>query len=89
MRVGLNALHLVPRETGGGELYVRRLVPALLEAGREVVLYAHPENRFWDGLRDRVRIVAARDESELPDLPPIEEPAGTESEPELAAEPGA
>ena len=26
------SLHLVPRETGGGELYVRRLVPALLEA---------------------------------------------------------
>lgn len=38
MRVGLNVLHLVPRETGGGELYVRRLVPALLEAGRELEL---------------------------------------------------
>ncbi len=36
MRVGLNVLHLVPRETGGGELYVRRLVPALLEAGRDL-----------------------------------------------------
>lgn len=30
MRVGLNLLHLVPRETGGGELYARRLIPALL-----------------------------------------------------------
>lgn len=32
MRVGLNMLHLVPGETGGSELYARRLVPALLEA---------------------------------------------------------
>jgi glycosyltransferase involved in cell wall biosynthesis len=38
VRVGLNVLHLVPRETGGGELYVRRLIPALLEAGRELEL---------------------------------------------------
>ena len=45
MRVGLNALHLVPRETGGGELYVRRLVPALLGAGRdlELVVFAGDE----------------------------------------------
>ena len=33
MRVGLNMLHLVPGETGGSELYARRLVPALLDAG--------------------------------------------------------
>lgn len=32
MRVALNLLHLVPSETGGSELYARRLVPALLEA---------------------------------------------------------
>jgi len=38
VRVGLNVLHLVPRETGGGELYVRRLVPALLEAGDDLQL---------------------------------------------------
>ena len=38
MRVGLNVLHLVPRETGGGELYVRRLVPALLEASQDLEL---------------------------------------------------
>ena len=45
MRVGLNALHLVPRETGGGELYVRRLAPALLEAARdlELVVFAGHE----------------------------------------------
>src|SRR5438094_377632 len=45
VRVGLNVLHLVPRETGGGELYVRRLVPALLEAGGdlELVVFAGDE----------------------------------------------
>ena len=31
-RVGLNLLHLVPGETGGAEVYARRLIPALLEA---------------------------------------------------------
>lgn len=31
-RVGLNLLHLVPRETGGAEIYARRLIGALLEA---------------------------------------------------------
>ena len=41
MRVGINALHLVPRETGGGELYVRRLIPALLEAGRDLELVVY------------------------------------------------
>jgi glycosyltransferase involved in cell wall biosynthesis len=30
-RVGLNLLHLVPRETGGAEIYARRLIPALVE----------------------------------------------------------
>jgi glycosyltransferase involved in cell wall biosynthesis len=30
-RVGLNLLHLVPKETGGAEIYARRLIPALLE----------------------------------------------------------
>jgi glycosyltransferase involved in cell wall biosynthesis len=32
MHVGLNALHLVPGETGGSEVYARRLVPALVAA---------------------------------------------------------
>ena len=31
MHVGLNLLHLVPGETGGSELYARRLIPALLD----------------------------------------------------------
>jgi glycosyltransferase involved in cell wall biosynthesis len=45
VRVGLNILHLVPRETGGGELYVRRLIPALLDASRdlELVVFAGHE----------------------------------------------
>ena len=34
LKVGLNLLHLVPGETGGSEIYARRLVPALLEARR-------------------------------------------------------
>ena len=38
LRVGLNLLHLVPGETGGSELYARRLVPALLELRPEVEL---------------------------------------------------
>jgi glycosyltransferase involved in cell wall biosynthesis len=37
-RVALNLLHLVPRETGGGELYARRLVPALLDERPELEL---------------------------------------------------
>jgi glycosyltransferase involved in cell wall biosynthesis len=38
LHVGLNVLHLVPGETGGGETYVRRLVPALLEAREDLRL---------------------------------------------------
>jgi glycosyltransferase involved in cell wall biosynthesis len=38
VRVGLNVLHLVPSETGGGELYARRLIPALLEARSDLRL---------------------------------------------------
>jgi glycosyltransferase involved in cell wall biosynthesis len=40
MRVGLNMLHLVPAETGGSELYARRLAAALVEAGVEPVVFA-------------------------------------------------
>lgn len=38
MHVGLNLLHLVPGETGGSELYARRLIPALLATGSELQL---------------------------------------------------
>ena len=42
MHVGLNALHLVPGETGGSELYARRLVGALATTapGRRVTVFA-------------------------------------------------
>jgi glycosyltransferase involved in cell wall biosynthesis len=38
MRVGLNALHLVPRETGGSEVYARQLLPALIAEQPELRL---------------------------------------------------
>lgn len=38
MRVGFNALHLVPGETGGLEVYARRLLPALLAQRPELRL---------------------------------------------------
>ena len=40
MHVGLNLLHLVPEETGGSELYARRLIGALHEADRSIRLTA-------------------------------------------------
>jgi glycosyltransferase involved in cell wall biosynthesis len=44
LKVGLNLLHLVPGETGGSEIYARRLVPALLESGGlDLVLFASRE----------------------------------------------
>jgi glycosyltransferase involved in cell wall biosynthesis len=45
LRVGLNLLHLVPGETGGSEIYARRLIPALLEAcaGLELVVFSGRE----------------------------------------------
>lgn len=47
MRVGINVLHLVPNETGGSELYARRLVPALLETAPDLrlVLFCPREAR--------------------------------------------
>jgi len=38
VHVALNVLHLVPEETGGLELYARRLIPALAEAEPELRL---------------------------------------------------
>jgi len=38
LHVGLNVLHLVPGETGGGETYVRRLAPALVGARADLRL---------------------------------------------------
>jgi glycosyltransferase involved in cell wall biosynthesis len=44
LKVGMNLLHLVPGETGGAEIYARRLIPALLEVGDvELVVFASRE----------------------------------------------
>jgi glycosyltransferase involved in cell wall biosynthesis len=44
LKVGLNLLHLVPGQTGGSEIYARRLIPALLEGGSaDLVLFASRE----------------------------------------------
>jgi glycosyltransferase involved in cell wall biosynthesis len=45
LAVGLNALHLVPGETGGSELYARRLIGALaaLEESPRIVVFAPNE----------------------------------------------
>ena len=45
LRIGLNLLHLVPNETGGSELYARRLVPALLAEtpGQRLVVFCASE----------------------------------------------
>ena len=45
LSVGLNALHLVPGETGGSELYARRLIGALaaLEGSLSMVVFAPNE----------------------------------------------
>ena len=53
---------------GGGEIYTRSLTRALLDQGHEVVLYAHPENRFWDTLDERIEIIPTPDERALPEL---------------------
>lgn len=52
MRVGLNLLHLVPEETGGSELYVRRLIPALLSQRDEVRLTLFAAREAIDSLRE-------------------------------------
>ena len=44
LKVGLNLLHLVPGQTGGSEMYARRLIPALLDGdGLDLVLFASRE----------------------------------------------
>ena len=35
---------------GGGEIYTRSLTRALVDAGANVTLYAHPAVRLWDGM---------------------------------------
>jgi glycosyltransferase involved in cell wall biosynthesis len=63
-RIGINALFLVPGETGGMETYARQLVPALAEAlpESELVAFVGPEVRERLGERPfgaSVRVVEA------------------------------
>ena len=65
LRLGLNLLHLVPGETGGAEVYARRLIPALLEARPELqpVLFTGREaapSLAGEDWADRVTIVPLR-----------------------------
>lgn len=51
VRVGVNGLHLVPQETGGSELYARRLLPALLQADGELELVVFASREGAPSLR--------------------------------------
>jgi len=62
LHVAFNVLHLVPRETGGSELYARRLVPALAAARPNLRLTLFASREGAPSLRaepwaDRVEIV--------------------------------
>jgi glycosyltransferase involved in cell wall biosynthesis len=48
LKVGLNLLHLVPGETGGAELYARRLIPALQELDVDLTFFTG--KGVWGGL---------------------------------------
>jgi glycosyltransferase involved in cell wall biosynthesis len=62
VHVGLNLLHLVPGETGGSELYARRLIPALLENSVRLTLFvprlalASLEQEPWSGEAELVAL---------------------------------
>ena len=43
MKIGLNALYLIPGKVGGTEVYARRLVQALAPLGHELVVYVAAE----------------------------------------------
>jgi glycosyltransferase involved in cell wall biosynthesis len=51
LKVGLNLLHLVPGNTGGSEIYARRLIPALLEASGDLELVAFASREGAPSLR--------------------------------------
>src|SRR5262245_42500349 len=62
MRIGVDALSVVPGETGGGETYLAGLLGAMEEVaaarGHEVVVYGTSDNlRLFRG-RGAVRLVA-------------------------------
>jgi glycosyltransferase involved in cell wall biosynthesis len=51
LRVGLNLLHLVPGETGGSEIYARRLIPALVEYDSGIAFVAFTGREATPSLR--------------------------------------
>ena len=51
LKVGLNLLHLVPGETGGSEIYARRLIPAILGAASDVDLVGFVSREGGPSLR--------------------------------------
>jgi len=51
VRAAVNALHLVPGETGGSEVYVRRLIPALLAADPELELEVFASREGYPALQ--------------------------------------
>jgi glycosyltransferase involved in cell wall biosynthesis len=64
-RVGLNLLFLVPGETGGGETYARRLIPALASSRPEIEFVAFLneealESLGGEGLGERVETISVR-----------------------------
>jgi glycosyltransferase involved in cell wall biosynthesis len=61
LKLGLNLLHLVPGETGGAELYARRLISALaaLEAPPQLTLFTGAE-AAREGWPQGVEVVALR-----------------------------
>ena len=51
---------------GGGEVYTRSLTQALLDAGAQVTLYAHPAVALWEGIQgQRFERVHAENEAQL------------------------
>jgi len=53
LKVGLNLLHLVPGETGGSEIYARRLIPALLDAPGELELVLFTSREGAPAIREQ------------------------------------
>jgi glycosyltransferase involved in cell wall biosynthesis len=53
VKVAVNLLHLVPGETGGGEMYARRLLPALCDADPSLDLTLYCGRAATESLRDQ------------------------------------
>ena len=59
-RIGINLLNLIPREIGGQERYIRRLIAGLKDTltGSTIHLYVNRENRnTWGDLPETWRLI--------------------------------